>query len=353
MISPARVRSPARWSSCTVRWVTRPRSARSRIMADQRSAPGGRSPQVMTVPEISSVLTPTRCHSSRRSAKDDIEGGAYRPGGVHEIDPPETDHVLQTIVGLQGAVALPAYKMTPQQGFRDLAEALGVVNASFARGQYVGVYVGREDLDIPVVFHAQRFANRNGNGVRLFTCGAGSAPDSQLLRRPVLRPGARLGNHPVAQKFEVMVLPEEIGFVSGDAVDHLPAFGTFRRLLCQIVKIVAVRRKAQVSQTPRQPGLDQHAFGNVEIDPRLGQNQFPKLAEFSFGERGQFHLRDHRLKLLEVFLIRSAHLVRQPSKSRFNSLPRYPRRWWFRWPLCRRPAGGSPDVVNAETEASH
>ena len=46
MISPGRVRSAARCSSCTVKWVTSPRSARSRIMADQRSRPGGRSARV-------------------------------------------------------------------------------------------------------------------------------------------------------------------------------------------------------------------------------------------------------------------------------------------------------------------
>ena len=86
MISPGRVRSPARWSSCTVRWVIRPRSARSRIMADQRSRPGGRSPQVMTVPEISSVLTPTRCHSAgvRRPKRQARTSSANRERAQHQ-----------------------------------------------------------------------------------------------------------------------------------------------------------------------------------------------------------------------------------------------------------------------------
>jgi hypothetical protein len=164
-----------------------------------------------------------------------------------------------------------SHEVTRAEGWGHTVQPILAVNSLARAGQDLGIDVAGLDGDAsPAV--PQGLERRYRNAVRLLTGGTPGAPDPH----PTI-PGWE--QHLIAQEVEVVRLPEEVGLVGRDAVDHLLQLPALRVGPQEMIMVLFERRVSVVPEPPGQPGTDQLPLGRTQGDARGPQDELPERFE--------------------------------------------------------------------------
>ena len=239
------------------------------------------------------------------AAEDHVKCAAHRPG-VEKVQLIEHDQRFEGLRHLDRVVIDLRDELMAQRS-RDRFGALAVVAAGLRGRDHVRIDIGRQDLRIPALAIAERFANGHRDRIGLLAGGAARRPDPEAAnrRRPRLR---KIGQHLAGEELEVMRLAEKARQVRGDGIDHHPTFRLALRAF-QDLAVVGEILDAERPKSAGQPTVDEVALALAQDDSRLLLDQPDDCREVAVEELEFLLCRDwhgrrlaaaHRRRLADV-----------------------------------------------------
>src|SRR5712692_400409 len=188
-----------------------------RFRAPQKEAAAG--PQQLDEPGDASLLEGAVEVDEDVTAEDTVQ---RRPDGtaLGQVDPPEGHQLSDLRAHLHRCMRGPgaADEVLRAQRGRHSRHLLNRVDSIPRLRQHLGVDVGGQDSDVPRPSLAEGVQDRERDAVGLLAAGAAGAPDPEPPRRAT--PDGRRRKDRGAEDGEVALVPEELGLVGRDGVEH-------------------------------------------------------------------------------------------------------------------------------------